>query len=172
MARLYEGASHTPGPLSANLCLFAAQLATFSQDLEAWQLLMDVYLQHQQYRKACFCVEEMVLLNPMAYMYHLRLGETLFTMGQGPQGNTEQVRTARKYFAHSLELKPQHNLRALYGMLLCCASVGKGGKGAKENENVPELITFCRRSLVNEYKANSSPVMLRLVESMCAKLLS
>ena len=32
-------------------------------------------------------------------------------------GSHDLLLTARKYFAHSLELKREHNLRALYGLL-------------------------------------------------------
>tara|TARA_B100000524_G_scaffold259825_1_gene141236 strand:+ start:37 stop:279 length:243 start_codon:yes stop_codon:yes gene_type:complete len=79
------------------------------------------------------------------------------------------VRTARKYFAHALELKPQHNLRALYGLLLCISAVGKGGKGGKENN--AEIVALVRRTLAGEYKENAKPGMLKLVEAMVDKLL-
>jgi len=72
-------------------------------------------------------MEELILINPMAYIYHLRYAEILLTIGGVEKGgNAEMVRTARKYFAHALELKPQKNLRALYGLLLCCAAAPKG----------------------------------------------
>ena len=38
-------------------------------------------------------MEELLLLNPMAYMYHIRYAEILYTMGSGERGgNAELVR--------------------------------------------------------------------------------
>eukprot|EP00310_Coccolithus_braarudii_P019050 CAMPEP_0183338942 /NCGR_PEP_ID=MMETSP0164_2-20130417/6054_1 /TAXON_ID=221442 /ORGANISM="Coccolithus pelagicus ssp braarudi, Strain PLY182g" /LENGTH=323 /DNA_ID=CAMNT_0025508869 /DNA_START=55 /DNA_END=1026 /DNA_ORIENTATION=- len=139
-------------------------------DADAWVQLADLYLQQQQHRKAAFCMEELILINPMNYMYHIRYGEILFTIGGCERGhNAELVRTARKYFAHALELKPQNNLRALYGLLLCCAAAGKGSKKG----DVTELLGFTKQSLLEVYASydKKSP-MLRTVEAMIESLLS
>eukprot|EP00965_Chrysotila_dentata_P042604 1413441-Pleurochrysis_carterae.AAC.1 len=100
--------------------------------------------------------------------YHVRYGEILFTLyGNERGGNAEQVRTARKYFAHALELKPSGNLRALYGLLLCCAAAGKGSKG----RDVAELVAFAKQTLTEAYADAKSP-MLTLVKSMIETLLT
>jgi len=97
----------------------ADHLTVVCSDTDAWLQLCDLYLSQQQYRRAAFCMEELILLNPMAHMYHVRYGEILYTLGAPERGgNAELVRTARKYFAHALELKPKGNLRALYGLLI------------------------------------------------------
>uniref|UniRef100_A0A7S4B6H6 ER membrane protein complex subunit 2 n=1 Tax=Chrysotila carterae TaxID=13221 RepID=A0A7S4B6H6_CHRCT len=143
-------------------------LAVVCSDAEAWLQLADLYLLQQQYKKAAFCMEELILLNPMNYMYHVRYGEILFTLyGNERGGNAEQVRTARKYFAHALELKPSGNLRALYGLLLCCAAAGKGSKG----RDVAELVAFAKQTLTEAYADAKSP-MLTLVKSMIETLLT
>ena len=81
-------------------------------------------------------------------------------------GNHEQVRTARKYFAHSLELKPSGNLRALYGLLLCCAALGNAkSRGGKERDTA-EVMAFASKALAAEYEEKANPVMLALCSRM------
>eukprot|EP00308_Calcidiscus_leptoporus_P025224 CAMPEP_0119375940 /NCGR_PEP_ID=MMETSP1334-20130426/37568_1 /TAXON_ID=127549 /ORGANISM="Calcidiscus leptoporus, Strain RCC1130" /LENGTH=324 /DNA_ID=CAMNT_0007394371 /DNA_START=16 /DNA_END=990 /DNA_ORIENTATION=- len=149
-------------------CKLVNHLNFVCADADAWLVLADLYLQQQQHRKAAFCVEELILINPMNYMYHVRYGEILFTMGGGERGhNAELVRTARKYFAHALELKPNQNLRALYGLLLCCAAAGKGSKG----RDVTELVTFAKQSLLDAYAGHGAETpMLMVVQAMIATL--
>ena len=38
------------------------------------------------YRRACFCMEELILINPMSYIYHIRYAEILLTMGGVEKG--------------------------------------------------------------------------------------
>ena len=55
----------------------------------------------QAYRRAAFCIEELILLNPMAYMYHLRYADIMYTIGTTEKGsNHETIRTARKCVYH------------------------------------------------------------------------
>eukprot|EP00316_Scyphosphaera_apsteinii_P024549 CAMPEP_0119336922 /NCGR_PEP_ID=MMETSP1333-20130426/92931_1 /TAXON_ID=418940 /ORGANISM="Scyphosphaera apsteinii, Strain RCC1455" /LENGTH=316 /DNA_ID=CAMNT_0007347857 /DNA_START=23 /DNA_END=973 /DNA_ORIENTATION=+ len=146
-------------------------LAIVCSDADSWLQLCDLYLSQQQYRKATFCMEELILLNPMAYIYHVRYGEILFTIGSAERGgNAEVVRTARKYFAHALELKPQGNLRALYGLLLCCAATGKGSKARGD---AAELAAFAQQTLLQEYEMSALPSpWMKVVEGMIKTLLS
>jgi hypothetical protein len=90
-------------------------------------------------------------------------------MGSGERGgNAELVRTARKYFAHALELKPSGNLRALYGVLLCCAAAPKG---AKEREANASLFAAAQKLLDEEYAAaGASKPMRAMVETALATL--
>lgn len=144
-----------------------------SSDTDAWLQLSEMYLAAVLFRRSMFCMEELLLVNPMAYMYHLRYAELLYTVGCGTGakgGGVEQLRLSRKYFAHSLELKPQHNLRALYGLLLCCAAMGgaKGGKAAKES-GTAELLAFVQPALQEEYAAcggKHAEPMLKMVKGM------
>ena len=73
---------------------------------------------------------------------------------------------ARKYFAHALELKPAHNLRALYGLLLCCAATS-GGKASKAS--TAELLAFVQPAILEEYAScgggHATP-MLKLAQGM------
>ena len=73
---------------------------------------------------------------------------------------------ARKYFAHALELKPAHNLRALYGLLLCCAATS-GGKASKAS--TAELLAFVQPAILEEYAScggSHATPMLKLAQGM------
>ena len=110
-----------------------------------------------------FRSEELILLNPMAYMYHVRYADIMYTMGTTDKGtNHETIRTSRKYYAHSLELKPNDNLRALYGLLLCCAALATAGKGksARERDNA-ELVAFAKAGLEHIFTAFMSVARTR-----------
>ena len=44
-------------------------------DYEAWLELSDLYLQEQDYGRAAFCLEELLLSNPHNHLYHQRYAE-------------------------------------------------------------------------------------------------
>lgn len=48
-------------------------------DQEAWQELCDLYLGEQEYAKAAFCMEELILHNPHNHLFHQRLAEIKYT---------------------------------------------------------------------------------------------
>ena len=151
-----------------------AFLDTFCSDPEAWSMLHELYLSQQQYKRAAFCVEELVLINPMAYIYHLRAGEIMYTLGMSPSGSHDQLLTARKYFAHALELKPEGCLRALYGVLLVCAALGASSKGKGIKVDTAELLAHVQPQLVKCYTPagpNAKPHPMRpLVMALIKKL--
>lgn len=51
----------------------------FMVDQEAWQELCDLYLIEQDYAKAAFCLEELILHNPHNHLLHQRLAEIKYT---------------------------------------------------------------------------------------------
>ena len=46
-------------------------------DYEAWQELCDLYIRVQDYEKAAFCMEELVMSNPHNHLIHLKYAEVL-----------------------------------------------------------------------------------------------
>ena len=44
-------------------------------DFEAWMELCDLYLSQQDYTKAAFCVEELLMSNPHNHLYHQKYAE-------------------------------------------------------------------------------------------------
>ena len=137
-------------------------------------MLHELYLNSQQYKRAAFCVEELILINPMAYIYHLRAGEIMYTLGMGPMGSHDQLLTARKYFAHALELKSDGCLRALYGILLVCAALGGSSKGKGIKVDTADLLAHIQPQLIRCYTpagAAAKPHPMRpLVMALVKKL--
>jgi tetratricopeptide (TPR) repeat protein len=126
-------------------------LDKFCSDPEAWLMLHELYLAHQQYKRAAFAIEELILINPMNYIYHLRAGEVMYTLGMSERGGShDQLLTARKYFAHALELKAGC-LRALYGILLVCAAIGTSTKGKGTKVDVTVLSKYVEQQLLKAY---------------------
>jgi len=146
-------------------------LATFCSDHEAWLMLCEIYLAAQVFKKASFCAEELVLINPMNYIYHLRAGDIVYTMGMSTHGGShDQLLTARKYYAHALELKPGC-LRALYGILLVCSAMGLTTKGKGTKVDTVELLTFVEVQLTKVYTQDGAPSAMRpLVLAMTKSL--
>jgi len=148
-------------------------LNTFCSDTEAWLMLAELYLIGQQYKRAAFCMEELILINPMNYIYHTRAGEISYTLGMAAQGGShDQLLTARKYFAHTLELKPENNLRALYGMLLACAAMGNTTKGKGTKVDVVEVLNYVSAQLTKCYTppTGAAHPMRAVVMAMVKKL--
>ena len=78
-----RGGAARLGEAARKLCDY---LATFCSDPEAWLMLHEIYLLVGQYKRAAFCIEELILINPMAYIYHIRAGEVTYTMGIANNG--------------------------------------------------------------------------------------
>lgn len=81
-------------------------------DFEAWQELSELYITEQDFNKAAFCVEELILHNPHNHLLHQRYADIKYT-----QGGSENWEIARSYYCQALKLNP-NNLRALYGVYL------------------------------------------------------
>lgn len=81
-------------------------------DNEAWQELSELYIAEQDFQKAAFCVEELILHSPHNHLLHQRYADIRYT-----QGGTENMELARAYYCQALKLNP-NNMRALYGLYL------------------------------------------------------
>lgn len=104
-------------------------LKKFMSDQEAWQELCSLYMAEGDYVKAAFCMEEVLLHNPHSHLIHQRLAEIRYTMG-----GMDNMEVARTYYTQALKLNP-NNLRALYGLYLCCCSIANSrALGSKRKE--------------------------------------
>jgi cytochrome c-type biogenesis protein CcmH/NrfG len=81
-------------------------------DAETWMELCELYIKEQDFAKAAFCCEELILQNPNNHIYFQRYAEIRYT-----QGGFENMEMAKTYYSKSVTLNPQ-NMRALYGLLL------------------------------------------------------
>jgi len=132
----------------------AKYLNIYPSDESGWQELTQLYISQQKFELAKFCIEELILLVPENYLYHLQYAEVLYTAGSKPD-----FETARKYFAQSLELKPDDNLRALYGLVMCLRA-----QGSPKDKDIA-LYQSTVEKILNLYKKQSpSHPLLSLIE--------
>jgi tetratricopeptide (TPR) repeat protein len=116
-----------------------------SADEHAWLELADLYLSLGRFELAKFSIEELLLLCPDNHLYHLKYAEISYTLG-----GKANVAIARQYYAQSLELKPQDNLRAQYGLIMCLRAKGS-------NKLSDELHRWCGQDILGTYSKVSDP---------------
>jgi len=123
-------------------------LEIFMADHDAWRELAEIYSSLQMYKQAAFCYEELILSQPMVPHYHLAYADVLYTLG-----GLENVQTAKKYYASTIELTGGKNTRALFGICLCSAAIGQLTKGRnKDDKESPELQSLAATALERDYK--------------------
>ncbi|KAL6260576.1 hypothetical protein P5V15_008097 [Pogonomyrmex californicus] len=97
-------------------------LKRFMSDQEAWHELCDLYLQEQEYSKAAYCMEELILHNPHSHLIYQRYAEIKYS-----QGGFDNMELAKAYFCQAAKLNP-NNIRALYGLLLTTNNIATSPK--------------------------------------------
>merc|ERR1712110_744320 len=97
-------------------------LSIFSCDYESWIELSDIYISQQNYSKALFCVEELLLQYPHNHLYHQKYADVLFTIG-----GKDNLELCCKYYCKAVELNPD-NVRALFGIQLASSTLCTIGK--------------------------------------------
>lgn len=140
---VYEEQGDTQGTIKE----LNAFLKVFCSDEQGWQKLLDLYIGVGRVELAKFACEELLLLVPENYLYHLQYAELVYTLGGKPN-----FLLARQYFAQSLELKREENLRALYGLILCLRLKGS-------NKLASELYSWSVEEVMKEYRRVTSPAV-------------
>lgn len=97
-------------------------LQVFMSDQEAWLELSELYVSEQDYSKAAYCLEELLLHNPHNHLYHQRTAEIRYTMG-----GYDNLELAKQYYCQAVKLAPS-NMRALYGLLLSVTQLASSPK--------------------------------------------
>lgn len=122
-------------------------LKKFMSDHEAWMELCDLYLAEQDYNKAAFCMEELIMSNPHNHLYHQRYAEIQYTIG-----GFENMELARAYFAQSVKLNP-HNMRSLFGFFLASSNVAASPRcpAQKKRENL-KYAAWAGQQISNKYQ--------------------
>jgi len=108
-------------------------LKKFMSDQEAWHELCNLYLMESDYSKAAFCMEEVLLHNPYSHLIHQRLGEIRYTMG-----GQDNIEIAKSYYAQAIKLNG-NNLRALYGLYLCCGHIASSKAQVNKRKEAQKL---------------------------------
>ncbi|KAM7476910.1 hypothetical protein LguiB_024153 [Lonicera macranthoides] len=141
-------------------------LEIFMADHDAWRELAEIYVSLQMYKQAVFCYEELILSQPMSPIYHLAYADVLYTLG-----GLENLQTAKKYYASTIELTGGKNTRALFGVCLCTSAIAQLTKGRnKEEKESSELQSLAAIALEKDYKRRSSPSKLSLLTSTLKSL--
>merc|ERR1711944_341654 len=103
-------------------------LKDFMADGEAWMELCDFYILEQDYAKAAFCCEELILQHPHNHLYYQRYAEIRYT-----QGGVEHLEQAKVYYCHAIRLN-SNNMRALYGLLLTSSQLVSSSKSTTQKK--------------------------------------
>ena len=124
-------------------------LKKFMSDQEAWTELAELYISQQDHKKAKFCMEELILMNPHNHLFHQRYAEILYTLG----GN-ENMEKARKYFAQALKLD-NDNMRALFGFFLASAHLANSSKDVKTKKENSKFAAWAATQVNERYQSVS-----------------
>jgi len=104
-------------------------------DQSAWLELANAYIAAGEYKFASFCCEDLILLQPYNWLFHIKYAEVLYTIG-----GTESMELAKKEYMQSFELKPDNNPRALYGVCLCVSTLGAGSYSKHAAQQIKQML--------------------------------
>lgn len=119
-------------------------LKKFMNDNDAWKELCELYMIEQDYQKAIFCMEELLLSHPLSHIYHTRLADIHYTVG-----SYESLELARSYYTQALKLNDRTNVRALYGLQLTLNSLLSGNKITAQQRKEYEKMNTCTKQALN-----------------------
>lgn len=140
-------------------------IEVFMADPDAWRELAEIYVSLQMYKQAAFCFEELILSQPMVPLFHLAYADVLYTLG-----GLENIQTAKRYYASTIDLTGGKNVRALLGICLCASAITQLSKGRnKEDKDGSELHSLASTALEKNYK-KLSPDNLPLLTSTLRSL--
>lgn len=125
-------------------------LKKFLNDHEAWIQLANLYIREQEYVRAAFCLEELILTSPHNHLYHEKYAEVQYTIG-----TADSLELARAYFAQAARLKPS-SVRALYGLLLSSNALAALPKTTvPKKKECQKLSAWAADALSKIYQENS-----------------
>merc|ERR1712018_1071545 len=123
-------------------------LKEFMADGEAWMELCDLYILEQEYAKAAFCCEELILQHPHNHLYYQRYAEIRYT-----QGSVDHLEMAKVYYSHAIKLNPE-NMRALYGLLMTSVQLASSPKCiANKKKEYQKTIVWASTQIKKQYEA-------------------
>ena len=119
--------------------LWNEYLEVYMNDPYAYNELGEVYLMVNEYDKAAFCFEELLLYSPNDYKILNKLGD-IYTS----KNNAEDAKTAIKFYSRSILIQPTP--RAFFG-IQNCASIIK-----KLDEKTKKLVNISKKELSKMYE--------------------
>ena len=118
--------------------LWNQYLEVFMNDPDGYNELSQVYLMCNEYDKAAFCLEELLLHSPNDYKILNKLGDIYAS-----KNNVEDAKTAINFYSRSILIYP--TARAFFG-ILNCASIIK-----KLDEKLKKLVNISKTELSKMY---------------------
>jgi len=128
-------------------------LKTYMDDIDVWYELSDIYLITNNYNKAIFCLEEVLLFHPNNYMIYTKIGDILSSFN-----NTESAQNAIKYYSQSLLIKP--SFKAFWGTYYALNTILKYNKSLDEKNS--NLLKIAKINILDFYK--DSPMKKHIEE--------
>ncbi|WVY93374.1 hypothetical protein V8G54_032462 [Vigna mungo] len=156
------------GNISVAIDWLNKYLETFMADHDAWRELAEIYVSLQMYKQAAFCYEELILSQPTVPLYHLAYADVLYTLG-----GLENLQTAKKYYASTIDLTGGKNTRALFGICLCASAITQLTKGkSKEEKEGSQLQSLAAKVLEKDYKQRAPDKLPQLTTALKSLTLS
>ena len=124
------------------ITLWNQYLDVFMNDPDAYNELSQVYLMVNEYDKAAFCLEELLLHNPKEYKVLNKLGDIYAS-----KNNCDDAKTALKFYSRSILIHPTP--RAFFGIQNCANIIIK--KEKKLDEKTKKLVSVSKKELSKMY---------------------
>ena len=122
--------------------LWNLYLDAYMNDPEAYNELAQVYLMVNEYDKAIFCLEELLLHNQNDYKTLNKIGDIYCS-----KNNSADAKTAIKFYSRSILINPTP--RAFFGIQNCCSIIIK--KEKKLDESNQKLVDISKKELTKFY---------------------
>jgi len=122
--------------------LWNLYLDAYMNDPDAYNELAQIYLMVNEYDKAVFCLEELLLHNPNDYKVLNKIGDIYCS-----KNNAADAKVAIKYYSRSVLINPTP--RAFFGIQNCCSLIIQ--KEKKLDENCQKLLDICKTELTKFY---------------------
>ena len=132
-----------PTEVSDYIAKWNEYLKAYMDDIDGWNELAEIYLQCNNYNKAIYSLEELILHNPNDYRTMTRIGDIYASMG-----NTDSMKTALKYYSQSILI--QETPRAFFGMSHCLNGILKVEK--KLDDKMKSLVKISKAKIKEFYK--------------------
>ena len=123
--------------------LWNLYLDAYMNDPEAYNELSQVYLMVNEYDKAIFCLEELLLHTPNDYKVLNKIGDIYCS-----KNNLADAKTAIKFYSRSILINPTP--RAFFGIQNCCSIIVK--KEKKLDESTQKLLDISKNELKKFYE--------------------
>ena len=117
-------------------------LKVYMDDEEAWNELAEVYLMCNNYSKAIYCLEELLLHNPMNYLTYMKIGDIYASLG-----NTDACKNGLKYYSQAALITPTP--KAFLGIAHCVNCIYKVEK--KLDDQTKALVRIAKTQIKNMY---------------------